>query len=73
MVGFGERLRALREQKGLAQHELGALVRVHQVAISQLENNVRKPSFDLLLRLSAVLGVSIDELVHGSAIERETA
>lgn len=63
---FGERLRALREQKGLSQHGLGALVSVHQVMISQMESNDRKPSFDLLVRLAAVLGVSLDELVHGT-------
>jgi transcriptional regulator with XRE-family HTH domain len=66
-MGFGERLRALREQKELSQHGLGVLVSVHQVMISQMENNDRKPSFDLLVRLAAVLGVSLDELVHGAA------
>lgn len=62
MAHLGQRVRNLRERNGLTQNKLAALLGMHQVTISQIENNERWPSTGVLVRLADVLGVSIDEV-----------
>jgi transcriptional regulator with XRE-family HTH domain len=63
MAGFPERLRALRLQLGLTQEQLGEELHVSKASISAWENGREAPSFRLLPKLRAVLGVSLDELL----------
>ena len=59
---FGNFLRELRERQGLSQTQLGALVGVSNKAVSKWENGSAKPKSAILLRLSELLGVTVDEL-----------
>lgn len=59
---FGNFLRELRERQGLSQHQLGALVGVSNKAVSKWENGSSMPKSSVLLRLSELLGVTVDEL-----------
>ncbi len=59
---FGNFLRELRERQGLSQTQLGALVGVSNKAVSKWENGSAKPKSTILLRLSELLGVTVDEL-----------
>lgn len=52
---FGNRLRDLREAKGLKQGELGKLVFQSHAYISQLETAFRIPELDLVERIDAAL------------------
>jgi transcriptional regulator with XRE-family HTH domain len=61
---LGEKLRSLREGRGLLQRELAEAVGVTQVAIAHLEIGNRKPSFPMLIRLADFFGVSVDELAR---------
>jgi XRE family transcriptional regulator, regulator of sulfur utilization len=58
-------LRAVRRARKLSQHELGDLAGVTASAISQVERAERGLSLATLVRLSAALGVTIDDLVRG--------
>jgi transcriptional regulator with XRE-family HTH domain len=58
-------LRAIRRARALSQHELGDLAGVSASAISQVERAERGLSVATLLRLSAALGVTVDDLLHG--------
>jgi transcriptional regulator with XRE-family HTH domain len=58
-------LRAVRRSRELSQHELGDLAGVTASAISQAERAERGLSLTTLVRLSAALGVTIDDLLHG--------
>jgi transcriptional regulator with XRE-family HTH domain len=58
-------LRAVRRARELSQHELGDLAGVTASAISQAERAERGLSLTTLVRLSAALGVTIDEMLHG--------
>jgi transcriptional regulator with XRE-family HTH domain len=58
-------LRAVRHARRLSQHELGDLAGVTASAISQAERGERGLSLTTLVRLSAALGVTIDELLRG--------
>jgi len=58
-------LRAVRRVRKLSQHDLGALAGITASAISQAERAERGLSLATLVRLSAALDVSIDDLVRG--------
>lgn len=59
---FGERLKGLREQKGLSQEELSHIVGISQTVISSYECDKSKPKFENIIPLSDALGVSLDIL-----------
>jgi transcriptional regulator with XRE-family HTH domain len=58
-------LRAVRRARKLSQHDLGDMAGVTASAISQVERAERGLSLATLIRLSAALGVTIDDLVRG--------
>lgn len=62
---FGNFIQELREQNHLSQYQLGMLVGVSDKAVSKWENGSSKPQSSILYKLSAVLGVTVDELLAG--------
>ena len=60
---FSERLKKIREEKGLSQSDLAKKADFQTAAISHFETGQRKPSFDNLKRLVDALNVSIDYLL----------
>ena len=58
-------LRAVRRSRELSQHDLAELAGVTASAISQAERAERGLSLATLVRLSAALGVTIDDLLRG--------
>lgn len=62
MNTIGNRIREYRIGKKLEQKQLASLIGVARVTISQYENNARKPTFDNMIKLSRVFGISLDEI-----------
>lgn len=60
---FGQRLRDLRELHNLSQEEMGRRVGRSKPVISNYENNLKKPSLDVLMDIAALYNVSLDYLV----------
>lgn len=58
-------LRAIRRARELSQHDLAKLAGVTASAISQAERGERGLSLATLARLSAALGLTIDDLLRG--------
>jgi transcriptional regulator with XRE-family HTH domain len=58
-------LRSVRRARTLSQHDLGDLAGVTASAISQVERAERGLSLATLVRLSAALGVTLDDLLRG--------
>ena len=58
-------LRTVRRARKLSQHDLGDLAGVTASAISQVERAERGLSLTTLVRLSAALGVTLDDLLRG--------
>src|SRR6202012_1438135 len=58
-------LRALRRTRALSQQEVATLAGVTASAISQAERAERGLSLATLAQLSAALGITIDDLLHG--------
>lgn len=66
-AGIGPAIKSARERLGLTQADLAAELRVSQNVVARLENGERAdPRLSTLVRLSAALDISIDDLVSGS-------
>ena len=61
----GNLISKLREEKGLSQSELGSKLGVTNKAVSRWENGRGYPDTSLLLKLSEVLEITVDELLKG--------
>jgi transcriptional regulator with XRE-family HTH domain len=66
---FGDRLRKLREEKGMTQAELGKLIGVSDRVLGYYESNDRFPKNpEVLRKLSEVLNVSLDYLIGNDGL-----
>lgn len=61
---FGKRIRVRRNELGLTQDSLAEQASISRGYLSQIEGGQRQVSLHLALRLSAVLQLSIDELLE---------
>ena len=52
-------IREKRKDKGLSQERLAKLVQVSQPFIAEIESGRKKPSVDVLMRICAVLDISL--------------
>lgn len=64
-VPFGERLRNARMERDMTQKELAELIGISPNLLSKYENGKLIPSGDALIRLSTVLGESINMIMCG--------
>lgn len=62
---FGNRLKGLREERGLTRSQLARAVGVTFTAVINWEDKNREPRIDSLTRLAEVLGVSVRFLMTG--------
>lgn len=60
---FGQRLTDLREEKGIRQKELAALINVSPSTVSNYENDVHYPDVAILCQLADYFNVSTDYLL----------
>lgn len=63
MYRFGEALKQLRQRMGLRQKDLARMAGVDRSTLANWERGAKQPSLDTVVRLSEVLGISLDELV----------
>ncbi|WP_436786166.1 helix-turn-helix domain-containing protein [Yinghuangia sp. YIM S10712] len=62
------RLRRARERKGVSLAELARATGISTSTLSRLESAQRKPSLELLLPVTAALGIPLDEIVAAPRI-----
>ena len=60
---LGEELKRARDEAGLSQEEVAHRAGIDRSYLSQLENDRKSPTLDLLLRVCAALGVKAATLV----------
>ena len=65
-MSFGERLKKVRQEKGLSQSELGKMVDIHYTQIGRYESKGASPSAEVLKKLANKLEVSADYLMNGT-------
>lgn len=63
MVDCSEKLRTLREARGLTQLQVANRIGVSKAMISAYETASKVPSIEVLIRLSRLFSVSVDYLV----------
>lgn len=63
LVDFGKRLRELRISRGWTQSQLSLRLGVTKSVISAYETSLRYPSYDILIRIAALFGVTADYLL----------
>jgi transcriptional regulator with XRE-family HTH domain len=66
--GVADRLRELRARSGRTLSDLSAQTGVSISTLSRLESGLRRPTLDLLIRLAAAYGASLDDLVGAPQI-----
>ncbi len=62
ILDVGNRIKNLRELKGLTQTQLGEKIGVTAVTITRYENSNRNPNIETLNKIAEALGVTINEL-----------
>ncbi len=60
---LGEKIRMYRMSINMTQAEFAQRLGVTGASVSAYENGVRSPSFDVLIKISNILGISTDELL----------
>ena len=60
---FGEILTSLREERGIYQKELAAILKVSVGTVSNYENNIHFPDQEALLQLADYFVVTVDYLL----------
>ena len=65
---IGQFLKELRKEKNMTQEELGSRVGVTNKTISKWENGNYMPPVDVLVLLSEIYNVSINEILSGRRI-----
>lgn len=63
MRSFGEILTSLREERGIYQKELAAILKVSVGTVSNYENNIHFPDQEALLQLADYFEVTVDYLL----------
>ncbi|MBY6931885.1 helix-turn-helix domain-containing protein [Clostridium botulinum] len=58
-MNIGDMIKKLRKDKGLTQKQLADAVNVSTITIQNYENNRRKPSIEMLEKISSALNVFI--------------
>ena len=63
---FIENLKYYRKLKGISQAQLAELCDVSNGTIGNIECGITKPSFDLIIQISAALSVEPENLFHSN-------
>lgn len=69
MGTIGENIIYFRKKRHLSQCELAKLMGVSQNAVYGWENNKRKPSIDILKKMSEILRITLYDIVEGEGTE----
>lgn len=64
---FGEKLKRIREEKGMSQDELGALLGTSKQVISRYETGQRTPKITTAKEYASILGIPLNYLIDDSS------
>ncbi len=66
---FGEAIKQKREQLGMTQQDLAERLFVSRQTVCRWENGSRCPDLIMAKKIAMVLGISMDELIPGEAVQ----
>ncbi len=64
MKKLGQKLRTLRQQRGLTLRQLADLLGVHNTHLNKIELGKKRPSSDLILQIADLFNVTADQLMR---------
>lgn len=70
---MGEIIADLRKERGMTQKDLAEQMNVTDKAVSKWERDLSCPDVHSIPKLAEVLGVSVEELLHVSKVEKSPA
>lgn len=70
MVEFGEKVKKLREEKGMTQQTMADQLYVTRQAVSRWECGARFPDLLTAKKIAQILEVSVDELLSGEELKK---
>lgn len=73
MTTIGERIAGCRREKNFSQEYLAQMLDVSRQAVSKWENDITEPDTGNLIKLSSLLGVSVEYLACGTESDGESA
>ncbi|MCG7335133.1 helix-turn-helix domain-containing protein [Sporosarcina sp. ACRSM] len=68
---FSERLKREREKKGWSQAELAEKIHVSRQSVSKWETGKNYPNIEVIIDLSDLFGITIDELLRSDEVLKE--
>ena len=63
MLALGKNISRYRKNMNMSQKVLAKKLGLERSAISQYERNMRQPSCEVLISISDILGITVDELL----------
>lgn len=63
MINFSEKIKSLRQQNNLTQAVLAKKLGVTKSIVSAYENDLRRPSYEVLIQLARIFNVTTDYLL----------
>jgi|SRR5690349_18670272 transcriptional regulator with XRE-family HTH domain len=64
LVGLGQKIRRLRQNRGISQEELAFRCGLHRTYVTDVEAGTRNLTFGSLLAIARGLGISVSELTR---------
>lgn len=64
MKRIGEKIKILRLRRNLTTRQLADELQISQAQVSRIENGLRQPSGDLIVRIADYFDVSLDRLMR---------
>ena len=71
LVQLGRIVRRLRNERGISQENLAAVAAVDRTFMGQIERGEVNPSFEVIERIAAGLGIRLSDLIHAYELENE--
>jgi len=63
MIDFSQRLKQLRTVKRLTQEQVAKKIGVTASMVSSYETDIRLPSYEVLIKIATLFGVTVDYLL----------
>lgn len=70
---FGQKLMAARQAQGLTQAQLGKIVNLSSVTVSNIERSAYNISLPMAFELASLTGLDLAEIYHEAKILKEKA
>lgn len=70
-MNFSERLKREREKRGWSQAELAEKIYVSRQSVSKWETGKNYPNIEVIINLSDLFGITIDELLRSDEVLKE--